>query len=502
MELAQDKFHEECGIFGIFGHAEASTITQLGLFALQHRGQEACGIVSADGGDLHQFRSQGLVADVLTEEALKRLRGSIAIGHTRYSTAGGNTIKEVQPFSVACQHGKMAVCHNGNLPFAAETRTELERGGAIFSSTSDTETILHEIARTKAGDAVEAIKKVLTGTEGAFSLLFLTPESLIAVRDPRGFRPMVLGRLNDALCVASETCAFDLIDAEYLREVEPGEMIIIDSTGLRSIRPFRDKPRSVCAFEHVYFSRPDSIIFGRSVNESRHRMGRQLAVEQPCDADLVVPVPDSGVAAAIGYAAESGIDYRQAIIRNHYVGRTFIEPSQSIRSFGVRLKLNPIRDLIEGRRVVLVDDSIVRGTTSKKIVQMVREAGAAEVHMRISCPPTTHSCYYGVDTPSRDELIAARLSSSSHGDGGQHLTVASEDSPGIAGAFSAAARPQAEKQAASTLPAIDIAAICKFIGADSLGYLSLEGMLASIGIDPATTCSACWSGKYPTLIAT
>ncbi len=456
MELILDKLHEECGIFGIFGHPEASTLTQLGLFALQHRGQEACGIVSADGDDLHQFRETGLVADVLTEEVLKKLTGSSAIGHTRYSTAGRNTIDEVQPFSVTCQHGKIAVCHNGNLPFAGQKRAELERSGAIFSSTSDTETILHGVARTKAKNALEAIEKVLKDTEGAFSLLFLTPKALIAVRDPRGFRPLVLGRVQGAYCVASETCAFDLIDAEYIREIEPGEMLIVDDKGLHSSTPFDAKPVSVCTFEHVYFSRPDSTIFGRSVNESRHKMGKRLAIEQPCEADLVVPVPDSGVAASIGYARESGINFRQAIIRNHYVGRTFIEPSQSIRSFGVRLKLNPIKDLIRGRRIVLVDDSIVRGTTSKKIVQMVREAGATEVHMRVSCPPTAHSCYYGVDTPHRQDLIASRMSE---------------------------------------------AEICEYIGADSLGYLSLEGMLESIGIDPAIACSACWTGKYPTLTA-
>jgi len=455
-ELQLDKFHEECGVFGIFGHQEASTLTQLGLFALQHRGQEACGIVSSDGMDLHQFRSVGLVADVLNEEVLKKLTGASAIGHTRYSTTGRNTIKEVQPFSVTCQHGDIAICHNGNLPFAGQKRAELEKAGAIFSSTSDTETILHSIARTPAQNVVEAIKKVLEDTEGAFSLLFLTPRSLIAVRDPRGFRPLVLGKLNDAWCVAGETCAFDLIDAEYVREVEPGEMLIIDENGLHSSKPFPAKPRSVCTFEHVYFSRPDSTIFGRSVNESRHKMGKQLAIEHPCDADLVVPVPDSGVAAAIGYAHQSGINYRQAIIRNHYVGRTFIEPTQSIRSFGVRLKLNPIKDLINGRRVVLVDDSIIRGTTSKKIVQMVREAGAKEVHMRISCPPTTHSCYYGVDTPDRGDLIAAQMT---------------------------------------------VEEVCGYIEADSLGYLSLDGMLAAIGIDPASTCNACWSGNYPTLIA-
>ena len=456
MELVLDKFHEECGIFGIFGYAEASTLTQLGLFALQHRGQEACGIVSSDDGELHQYRSIGLVADVLGEEVIKTLTGSSAIGHTRYSTAGKNTIDEVQPFSVTCQHGKIAVCHNGNLPFAEARRRELERVGAIFSSTSDTETILHGIARIPAKDAVEAIKKVLTDTEGAFSLLFLTPKSLIAVRDPRGFRPLVLGRFQGAWCVASETCAFDLMDAEYIREVEPGEMLIIDAEGLHSSMPFERKPVSVCTFEHVYFSRPDSTIFGKSVNESRHKMGKRLAIEQPCEADLVVPVPDSGVAAAIGYAAESAINFRQAIIRNHYVGRTFIEPSQSIRSFGVRLKLNPIKDLINGRRVVLVDDSIVRGTTSKKIVEMVRDVGATEVHMRISCPPTAHSCYYGVDTPHRRDLIAANHT---------------------------------------------VAEVADYIGADSLGYLSLEGMLEAIGLNPSTTCSACWTGKYPTLIA-
>ncbi len=456
MDLVLDKFKEECGVFGIFGHAEASTLTQLGLFALQHRGQEACGIVSSDGTDLHQFRSQGLVADVLNEEVLRRLKGSSAIGHTRYSTTGKNTIKEVQPFAVTCQRGDIAICHNGNLPFAEARRRELEREGAIFSSTSDTETILHGIARTHAKSAVEAIEKVLGETEGAFSMLFLTPQALIAVRDPRGFRPMVLGKLNDAWCVASETCAFDLIDAEYVREIEPGEMLIINADGIEARKPFPEKQPAVCTFEHVYFSRPDSTIYGRSVNESRHKMGKQLAVEHPVDADLVVPVPDSGVAAAIGFSSQSEIPFRQAIIRNHYVGRTFIEPSQSIRSFGVRLKLNPIKDLINGRRVVLVDDSIVRGTTSKKIVQMVRDAGAAAVHVRISCPPTTHSCYYGVDTPHRGDLIASQMS---------------------------------------------VEEVCRYIGADSLGYLSLEGMLAAIGIDEASSCAACWTGKYPTLLA-
>ncbi len=460
MELVLDKFHEECGVFGIFGHKEASTLTQLGLFALQHRGQEACGIVSSDGEDLHQFRSQGLVADVLSEGVLKELIGKSAIGHTRYSTAGKNTIKEVQPFSVTCQHGQIAICHNGNLPFANRKRAELERSGAIFSSTSDTETILHSIARTEAKNATEAIEKVLRDTEGAFSLLFLTPKCLIAVRDPRGFRPLNLGKLNGAWCVASETCAFDLIDAEYVREIKAGEMVVIDENGVHSSFPFEAKKLSVCTFEHVYFSRPDSIIFGRSVNQSRHNMGKQLAVEHPIDNTnedaLVVPVPDSGVAAAVGYARQSGINFRHAIIRNHYVGRTFIEPSQSIRSFGVRLKLNPIKDLINGKRIILVDDSIVRGTTSKKIVQMVREAGAKEVHLRISCPPTVSPCYYGVDTPRKADLIAAQMS---------------------------------------------VDEVGRYIEADSLGYLSMEGMLKAIGFESDAVCVACWNGKYPTAVA-
>ena len=455
MDFLSDKFKEECGVFGVFGHSEASTLTQLGLFALQHRGQEACGIVSSDGGDLHQIRRLGLVADNFDAKTLERLPGRSAIGHTRYATAGKSSVREAQPFSVTCQHGQIAVCHNGNLPFANRKRLELEKQGAIFNSTSDTETILHSIARTEADNVIEAIAKVLKDTEGAFSLLFLTPDSMIAVRDPRGFRPLVLGKLKDAWAVGSETCAFDLIDAEYVREVQTGEMLVINEKGLQSFFPFEEKPKSICTFEHVYFSRPDSVIFGRSVNQSRHLMGRKLAVEHPAEADIVVPVPDSGVAAAIGYSAESGISFRQGIIRNHYIGRTFIEPTQSIRSFGVRLKLNPIQDLIEGNRVVLVDDSIVRGTTSKKIVAMVREAGAKEVHIRISCPPTVSPCYYGVNTPRKAELIAAQMS---------------------------------------------VEEVRKYIEADSLGYLSMEGMLEAVGFNPDSVCVACWNGNYPTEI--
>lgn len=455
-DRSSDKFKDECGVFGVFGHKEASTLTQLGMFALQHRGQEACGIVSAEGDHFFQIRKLGLVADNFGEETLRRLPGSIAIGHTRYSTAGRKSVREAQPFSVTCQHGKIAVCHNGNLPDAERLRVELESQGAIFNSTSDTETILHSIARADAENAVEAIADVLSRTEGAFSLLFLIEGALIAVRDPRGFRPLVLGKLGDTWAVASETCAFDLIDAEYVREIEAGEMLVIDKDGLHPRFPFEKKPLSVCTFEHVYFSRPDSIIYGRSINQSRHLMGRQLAIEHPVDADIVVPVPDSGVAAAIGYAAEADISFRQGIIRNHYIGRTFIEPSQSIRSFGVRLKLNPIEDLIAGRKVVLVDDSIVRGTTSKKIVALVREAGASEVHMRISCPPTIAPCFYGVNTPRKSELIASQKT---------------------------------------------VEEVREHIAADSLGYLSLEGMLEATGMERQNVCVACWTDDYPTVIS-
>jgi amidophosphoribosyltransferase len=454
-EILLDKFKDECGVFGIFGHAEASRLTYLGMYALQHRGQESCGIVSSDGNNLLSERGMGLVADVFNQDKLDKLEGKAAIGHNRYSTAGTVSLREAQPFLVACQHGQLAICHNGNLPFANEERKRLEREGAIFSSTSDTEVVLHGIARSKTKDVKEAIAEVLNKIEGAFSMLFLTPNELIAVRDPHGFRPLTLGRLNDAWVIASETCAFDLIDAKYERDVEPGEMIVIDRYGIHSSFPFPPKKVSLCMFEHVYFSRPDSIIYGRSVNESRHKMGKQLAIEHPADADIVVPVPDSGVAAAIGYAAQSGINFRFGLVRNHYVGRTFIEPKQSIRSFGVKLKLNPVRHLIEGRRVVLVDDSIVRGTTSKKIVRMVREAGAKEIHVRISCPPTIASCYYGVDTPNKEDLIASTKS---------------------------------------------VEEIRQFIEADSLGYLSLEGMLKAAGMSLDSSCAACWTAKYPTKI--
>jgi amidophosphoribosyltransferase len=453
-EIEMDKLHEECGVFGIYGHPDAARLTYLGLYALQHRGQESCGIVASDGSELRLERAMGHVSEAFDQIHLDRLKGSNAIGHVRYSTAGHVSILEAQPFLVTCQHGQISVCHNGNLPFAREERLRLEREGAIFSSTSDTEVILHGVARSRK-TVKEAIPEVLRETEGAFSMLFLTPRELIAIRDSRGFRPLALGRLGDAWVIASETCAFDLIDARYVRDVEPGEMIVINEEGLRSSHPLPKQQHSMCLFEHVYFARPDSLIFGTSVNESRHRMGRQLAIEQPADADVVVPVPDSGVVAAIGYAAESGLSFRFGLVRNHYVGRTFIEPRQSIRSFGVRIKLNPVRELIADKRVVLIDDSIVRGTTSKKIVRMVREAGAKEIHVRISCPPTISPCYYGVDTPSKSELIAAQMS---------------------------------------------IEEIRRFIEADSLGYLSLKGMIDATGLDKDSACVACWNEKYPTRI--
>ncbi|MGH9936803.1 MAG: amidophosphoribosyltransferase, partial [Blastocatellia bacterium] len=437
-------------------HEEAARLTYLGLYALQHRGQESAGIVSSDGSRLRFERGMGHVNDIFQEKSLSHLSGRAAIGHVRYSTAGKVSINEAQPFMVKCGFGQIALCHNGNLPDATEARYRLEMEGAIFSSTSDTEVVLHRIARSRKENVIDAIVEALKDDEGAFSMLFATPDSVIAVRDPRGFRPLCMGDLDGATVFASETCAFDLIGANYVRDVEPGEIVIADSRGTQSFYAFEPKRVTHCIFEHVYFSRPDSLVFGRSVNKSRHRMGKQLARECPVDADIVAPVPDSGVAAAIGYAAQSGLKFRFALVRNHYVGRTFIEPQSQIRHFGVKIKLNPVRDLIEGKRVVLIDDSIVRGTTSKKIVKMVRDAGAVEVHMRISCPPTIAPCYYGVDTPTKEELIAAQNS---------------------------------------------IEEIRRYLDADSLGYLSLEGLLDAVG-DPggAKYCTACYTGDYPTRI--
>jgi len=425
----------------------------LGLYALQHRGQESAGIASTDGANIHVDKSLGHVQEIFTPDVIAQLPGEVAIGHTRYSTAGDTSLMNAQPVVIDCNKGKLALGHNGNLTNAIEVRRRLEHRGSIFQSTSDTEVIVHLIARSSARNLSGAIADALNQVEGAYSLLLLTRDEIYAIRDPRGFRPLCLGRLNGAWVAASETCAFDLIDAEYAREVEPGEMVRISRSGIESIRFAPEKPHQYCIFEHVYFSRPDSVVFGRPVNESRERLGRLLAQEHPAVADLVTPVPDSGVPAAIGYAAESGIPFRMGLIRNHYIGRTFIEPEQAIRDFGVKLKLNPVRRMLEGKRVVLVDDSIVRGTTSRKIVRLMREAGAAEVHVRISCPPTISPCYYGVDTPRREELIGANNS---------------------------------------------VEQIRQFLGADSLGYLSLKSMRAAVEDTEGKFCTSCYTGSYPT----
>jgi amidophosphoribosyltransferase len=453
IHLIDDRFHDHCGVFGIFGHPEASKMAYLGLYALQHRGQESAGIASTDGANVHVHKSLGHVQEIFTPDVIAQLPGAAAIGHTRYSTAGDNSLMNAQPVVIDCNKGKLALGHNGNLTNALEVRRRLEHRGSIFQTTSDTEVIVHLIARSSARNLSGAIADALNQVEGAYSLLLLTRDEIYAIRDPRGFRPLCLGRLNGAWVAASETCAFDLIDAEYVREVEPGEMVRISRSGLESIRFAPEKPHQYCIFEHVYFSRPDSVVFGRPVNESRERLGRLLAQEHPAQADLVTPVPDSGVPAAIGFAAESGIPFQMGLIRNHYIGRTFIEPEQAIRDFGVKLKLNPVRRMLEGKRVVLVDDSIVRGTTSRKIVRLVREAGATEVHVRISCPPTISPCYYGVDTPRREELIGANKS---------------------------------------------IEQIREFLGADSLGYLSLKSMRAAVQDTKGKFCTSCYTGSYPT----
>jgi amidophosphoribosyltransferase len=446
-----------CGVFGIFGHSESANITYLGLHALQHRGQESAGIVTSDGQRLYAHRAMGLVQDAFTQEQLGRLPGRSAIGHVRYSTAGGSHIKNAQPIAVDYARGSLTVCHNGNLTNADELRAELEARGSIFQSDTDTEVFVHLVAASKEIAVEDRIADALTKVKGAYSLLFMTEDSVIGVRDPMGIRPLCLGLLpghKEAHVLASEPCAFDLIGAEYVRDIEPGEMVIIDATGMRSLTPMPKAPRRMCVFEYVYFARPDSKLGGRSVYEVRKALGRTLAKEAPVEADVVIPVPDSGVPAAIGYASARGVPFELGLIRSHYVGRTFIEPQQSIRHFGVRLKLNPVEPVLRGKRVVIIDDSIVRGTTSRKIVKMVRDAGAREVHLRISSPPTQWPCYYGIDTPTRRELIA-----SSH----------------------------------------SVDEIARYVTADSLSYLSLDGMLEAIGGGGSKDnfCHACFSGHYP-----
>jgi len=449
---SDDHFHDECGVFGVFNHPEAANLTYLGLYAQQHRGQESAGIVSTDGHSFYSHRGMGLVADIFQKSDIKTLSGSHSIGHVRYSTSGESGLRNCQPFSYEYAHGGIAMCHNGNIVNAPELRTQLEKKGSIFQSTSDTEVLIHLVARSRASSMKERLAGAVSKLSGAFSLLVLVENRLVGMRDRHGIRPLVLGKLDGSWVLASETCAFDLVGATFVRDVEPGEMVIIDKNGVESLHPFNSVKPKFCVFEYVYFARPDSNLEGINVYEARYQIGVELAKESPIDADLVIPVPDSGVPPAMGFAEEAGIPFQMGLIRNHYVGRTFIEPRQAIRNFGVKLKLNPNRNLIQGKRVILVDDSIVRGTTSRKIVEMVRAAGAKEIHMRISSPPTKHSCFYGVDTPNADELMANQM---------------------------------------------DLEAMRKAIGADSLAFVSFEGMYRAVGKPRSLHCDACFSGEYP-----
>jgi amidophosphoribosyltransferase len=444
-------FSDECGVFGVSDSEDAANLAYLGLYALQHRGQESAGIASLNEGKIHVEREMGYVADVFDEARLSRLPGRTAIGHVRYSTAGASLLQNAQPIVFATGRGPLALAHNGNLVNAREIRASLESKGALFTTTSDSEMILHLVARSQAPTLSGAIAEALSDVRGAYSLVILSREGIFAIRDPNGIRPLSLGIREGSPVVASETCAFDLIGAKFERDVEPGEIVRLSREGFSSHR-FAFPVSTPCVFEHVYFARPDSKVFGRSVAASRHAFGRRLAREHPAQADVVVAVPDSGMYPALGFAEESGIPFALGLVRNHYVGRTFIEPKHSIRHFGVKVKLNPVREVVEGKRIVLVDDSIVRGTTSRKIVRMLREAGAKEIHVRVSSPPTMASCHYGIDTPTKNELIAANKS--------------------------------AEE-------------IRQFIEADSLGYLSVEGMLEAFGRPLQSTCTACFTGSYP-----
>ena len=458
-----DKLHEEFGVVAIYGHPHAAREAYLSLYALQHRGQESAGIATADGHHLANIKGMGLVSEIFTDDVLAKLPGKMAIGHTRYSTTGDSALLNAQPIRVDSTKGLIAIAHNGNLVNLGNVRSRLEREGAYFQTTSDSEIIVQLIAHSSAGSLVDAIADSLSQVEGAFSIVMMTRDRIFAARDPHGFRPLSMGRIKnpggpgagpDTVVFASESCAFDLLRAEFVRDILPGELVMVSEDGVTSRQYASGTPQSSCVFEHVYFARPDSRIFGRWVQESRDQMGRQLARESGVAADVVVPVPDSGVTAALGYAEEAGIPFRFGLIRNHYVGRTFIEPEQRVRDFGVRLKLNPVHNLLAGKRVILIDDSIIRGTTSRKIVRMVRGAGATEVHLRISCPPTISPCYYGVDTPSKKELIAANNS---------------------------------------------IEEIRHYIEADSLAYLSLDGLLQCVHDENNVGyCTACYTGNYPT----
>lgn len=447
-----DKFHEECGVAGVYANEDAANLVYLSLYALQHRGQEGAGISVSDRNDIRTEKGMGLVADIFTPEKLEKLTGDIAIGHNRYSTTGVSQLQNTQPITVTINAGQISLAHNGNIVNADDIKQELVRKGAIFGSSSDSEVVVHLIAKSEKDGLMDSIVHALTQLKGAFSLLIMTNDKLIGVRDPMGMRPLVLGKLKNGYILVSESCALDLIEATMVREIEPGEMVIIDDNGIKSLFPFEKTTPRPCVFEHIYFARPDSYIFGNSVYNVRKKMGYKLAEEDDVEADVVIPVPDSGVVATLGYAEKSGFPFQMGLMRNHYVGRTFIEPSQSIRHFGVKIKLNAVRDVIEGKRVVVVDDSIVRGTTSRKIVKMLREAGAKEVHMRISSPPTAFPCFYGIDTPTRKELIA-----STH----------------------------------------TVEEIKKYITADSLNYLSIDGLMDCVG--SRDYCHACFDGDYPTM---
>ena len=447
-----DKFHDECGVVGVYGHPDAANLVYLGLYALQHRGQESAGIAASSNGKMHLEVGMGLVADVFSDVRLKKLPGNIAVGHNRYSTTGVSRVKNAQPCLIEYSGGTMAMGHNGNLVNASEIRKELGAAGAIFQSTNDSEVIVHLMAQSRRNSFVDRAVAALSQVKGAYSIVLMSENELVAARDPQGFRPLCLGKLDGAYIVASESCVMDLVEAEFIREIEPGELILINQFGVKSFHPFQKASTKQCVFEHIYFSRPDSYLFGHSVYSTRKLMGKALAREKPVEADVVVPVPDSGVISAMGYSEETKIPFQMGLIRNHYVGRTFIEPQSQIRNFGVKIKLNAVKPVIEGKRVIIIDDSIVRGTTSKKIVRMLREVGAREVHVRISSPPTTHSCFYGIDTPTKGELIASNM---------------------------------------------DIDQTCKYLGADSLHYISLEKMLEIFGEQKDDFCAACFDGRYP-----
>ena len=447
-----DKLHEECGVVGVYGHPEAANLVYLGLYALQHRGQESAGIVASTHSKMHLELGMGLVADIFDPGRLLKLPGPLAIGHNRYSTAGKSELVNAQPCMINYAAGSLALAHNGNLVNAKTIRKELGSKGAIFQSTNDSEVIVHLMAQAKSENFVDRAAEALRQVSGAYSLVLMTENELLAARDPHGFRPLCLGKLDGAYIIASETCVMDLIEAEFIREVEPGELILINENGLQSFFPFKKVESKYCVFEHIYFARPDSFLFGEHVYTARKEMGRAMAQESPVDADLIVPVPDSGVVSAMGFAEESGIPFEMGLIRNHYVGRTFIEPQSQIRNFGVKLKLNAVKNIISGKRLAIIDDSIVRGTTSRKIVKMLLEAGAKEVHLRISSPPILHSCFYGIDTPHKEELIA-------------HSHSLEETR--------------------------------KYLGADSLQYLSIKKMLEVLQNGKNKFCSACFDGNYP-----